>query len=184
MTWGHRRQIHPRRSEARHLAYGQTHLVATSAPRQGLRLTALAAALGVFMALVAFRGAVVQNAPQTAGVYSALGLGVNLTGLDLSNVVARVAQDGARRVLMVEGEIANPANSVRAVPPVRVALRGGDGQIVYSWAVKAPKTSLNGGEKVAFSARLAAPPAEAVETVVAFDSERPAPAKRLAGRVN
>ena len=151
--------------------------------RRGLRATVIAiAVLAGAMIGVGARETIVRHAPPLAGVYAALGLKVNLAGLDFANVAARLVQDGARRVLVIEGDIANAGARTRAIPPLRLALRSGDAQVVYSWTVKPPQAALGQGEKAAFSARLAAPPAEAVETRVDFASDNPLPAKSKANR--
>jgi hypothetical protein len=49
-----------------------------------------------------------------------------------------------------------------------LALLGEDGREIYVWTTKGPKTSLNGHERVAFRARLAAPPAGVREVLVKF----------------
>lgn len=149
-----------------------------------LLLAAIGVAMAVLMGLGLFRESVVRAAPRMASAYSALGLPVNLTGLEFSNVAARIAQDGGRRVLAVGGEIANPGGSTRAVPQVRIALNDADGGILYSWTIRPPKAKLAGGEKVAFTARLSAPPSGAFDATVDFDSEGPAPAKQIAPRAN
>lgn len=157
-----------------------------AAPPAGARLglAAVGVAMAALMGLGLFRESVVRAAPRMASAYAAFGLRVNLTGLEFSNVAARTAQDGGRRVLAVGGEIANPGGSTRAVPQVRVALSDAEGGVLYSWTIRPPKAHLSGGEKVAFTARLSAPPTGAFETTVDFDPEGPAPAKRTAPRAN
>ena len=164
-NWGNRRRMQPR-PHAR-------PAVATGARPQVRLAMAAGLAMAVFMGLAAFRETVVRAAPPMASAYAALGMRVNLVGLDFANVAARVAQDGGRRVLAVEGEIANPGGSQRVVPPVRLVLRAADGGALYSWSVKPTKAALNGGERVAFGARLAAPPADAFDAVLEFDSDSP-----------
>jgi len=48
---------------------------------------------------------------------AAIGLPVNLAGLELRDLHSRIEMDGARKVLAVEGEIANMRRESRSVPP-------------------------------------------------------------------
>ena len=53
---------------------------------------------------------------------AAIGLPVNLTGLELREVRSHIEMDGARKVLAVEGEIANTRRESRSVPPVALTV--------------------------------------------------------------
>jgi len=110
------------------------------------------------MAAIGFREKIVRAAPALAPAYAGLGLPVNLLGLELRSVRSQIAQDGDRKLLTIEGEIVNLRRDQNRVPPVALTVRGANGQAKYAWTTSAPKTRLDGGETIAFRARLASPP--------------------------
>ena len=74
-----------------------------------------------------------------------------------------------RRFLIVDGEVTNSAAQTLAVPPLKVAIRGADGHVIYTWIAHAPRQKVEPGESAAFSARLASPPTYGADVVVEFD---------------
>lgn len=139
--------------------------------------------------LIAMRERIVRIAPPMASAYRALGLRVNLAGLELRDVHSRIVMDGARRVLVTEGEIVNVRREPNKVPPLTLAVRGPNGLDRYAWTAPTPKSRLEPGEKVAFRARLASPPEDGAEVLVRFAKleekkppAEPASAKSLAKR--
>ena len=121
------------------------------------------------MTAVAARATIVSIAPATATIYAGVGLPVNLLGLSIAKVHATVAQqtEGPGE-LVISGEIENLRDAKTSLPNLRLALRGEDGREIYVWTAKGPKTSLNAHERVAFRARLAAPPAGVRDVLVKF----------------
>lgn len=140
-------------------------------PAAASRLPLIAAIVAVVlgaMALIGLREKIVRIAPPAAALYSAIGLKVNLAGLELRGVSSKIVTEGARKVLTVEGEIVNLRREANRVPPVTLSVRGADGQAKYAWTTQAPKTRLEAGEKVMFRARLASPPADGADVLVRF----------------
>jgi len=130
------------------------------------------------MALIGLREKIVRVAPRAAAPYAALGLPVNIDGLAFADVRSRVEMEGTRKALVVEGEIVNLRRDANSLPPLALSVRGADGQDKYAWTARAPKARLEGGEKVAFRARLAAPPEDGAEVLVRFaQNENEAKAK-------
>ncbi|HEY8262354.1 MAG TPA: hypothetical protein VIG55_14165 [Methylosinus sp.] len=139
--------------------------------RRASRLPVIAAAIAVMlgvMGLIGMRERIVRLAPGAASLYSAAGLKVNLSGLDLRGVTSKIAADGDRKVLTVEGEIVNLRQEANRVPKVALAVRGPDGRDRYVWTETPPKTKLAAGETMAFRARLASPPADGTDVMVRF----------------
>jgi hypothetical protein len=133
-----------------------------------LIFAAIVATLIGAMALVALREKIVRIAPRAAAAYAAIGLPVNVLGLELSGLRSHVEPEGARKALLVEGWIVNLRGDPNPLPPLVLALRGADGQDKYAWTTRAPKARLEGGEKVTFHARLASPPEDGVEVLAHF----------------
>ncbi len=145
----------------------------SAAPPPKDRLPGWAAVVAILMgvsALIALREKIVDVAPPAARVFAAIGLPVNLAGLELREVHSHIEMDGARKVLAVEGEIANMRRESRPVPPVALIVRGEDGQAKYAWTTRAAKSRLEPGETIAFRARLASPPESGADVLVRFSS--------------
>lgn len=129
---------------------------------------ALTAVLAGGMAAVAARAAIVAAVPAAGGLYAAIGLPVNPLGLAIRDVVARLGAGGDKSLLAVEGSIVNLRGQPAAAPNLRIALRAADGRELYVWTTRPPKDRLAGAERIPFVARLAAPPADAVDALVKF----------------
>ena len=136
-------------------------------PRPGLpaAILVLAAAMA---ALLAGRSEIVRHAPQTASLYAAIGMPVNLRRLDFDGVkTVRENHDGVP-VLVVEGNIVSNAATPVDVPQLHFAIRNPGGLEIYSWTASPDRPMLSPGEQMAFRSRLAAPPAESSEVMVRF----------------
>jgi hypothetical protein len=137
--------------------------------RPARQLLMVGVAIGVTMAAVGLRRAIVQLAPRTASLFELVGLTTNPTGLDIGRVSASIIADGSRRILVVDGDVANASSETRTIPAMQVAVRSSDGQLLYVWSTKPPRQKLAPGESAAFSARLASPPTDGADVVVEFD---------------
>jgi predicted Zn finger-like uncharacterized protein len=129
---------------------------------------ALALVLALAVGLVAGRAGVVQAFPRSAALYARVGLPVNLRGLEFRAVRAETEPVPGGTVLLVEGEVVGAARGEAAVPAIAIALRGADGQALYTWTVDPPRETVSEGEAARFKARLASPPADAREVLVQF----------------
>lgn len=156
--WGDPRQVaHPIQRAPRH------------SRRPSFTAAALAAVIGV-MALIGMREKVVSVLPTAAAIYAAVGLPVNLAGLELRGVHSRIVMEGERKVLAIEGEIVNLRREANQVPPVALTVRAENGQGKYAWTTRVPKSRLEPGEAIAFRARLASPPEGGSDVLVRFAS--------------
>ncbi|MDO8878819.1 MAG: DUF3426 domain-containing protein [Pseudolabrys sp.] len=133
------------------------------------RWTAVILVLFAFnVALIGARSEVVRYLPQTASLFAAVGLPVNLRNLKFDKVrIVKEAQDGVN-ILIVEGVIANTANKPTEVPRLRFSARNATGQEVYTWTALPRRSLLGPNETVEFQSRLAAPPADATDVMVRF----------------
>ncbi len=147
-------------------------------PAMAPRLRAVAGLLAILAVLVAAgsavwgRAHVVRMVPATAALYAAVGLPVNLRGIEFRRVRSELVGVGAETFLIVEGEVANISGRDAPVPPIEIGLRGAEGQMLYTWSNDPPLQSLASGDAVPFRARLAAPPAEARQVLVRFAPAR------------
>ena len=136
--------------------------------RRAGKVFAVFLALGCAMGAIAARAAIVRAVPPTARIFAAIGLPVNLRGLALDNVRTNIFDSGDRKVLIVEGAIANLRDQATETPNMRIALRGPNKQELYVWTAPAPKARLGPNEQVAFRTRLAAPPEGVSDVQVRF----------------
>ncbi|WP_423066358.1 zinc-ribbon domain-containing protein [Devosia sp. CN2-171] len=141
-----------------------------------LRAIRLAAVL-LLVAVVAggywFRTEIVRLVPDMAGVYSALGLGVNVIGLEFSDVSTVMTRRGPDGVLSVIAKIRAVEPRRVSVPPVVVTLLDDHGTAVYQWSVMPAAGDIAPGEALDFTAELASPPATATQLKLGFAEGRP-----------
>ena len=136
--------------------------------RRSSRWTALILVLFAFnVALIGARSEVVRF-PQTASLFAAVGLPVNLRNLKFENMrISKEAQEGLSS-LVVEGTIVSVTNRQTEVPRLRFAARDSAGQEVYTWMALPGRSTLGPGETLDFRSRFVSPPANAVDVVVRF----------------
>ncbi|MBI4367474.1 MAG: DUF3426 domain-containing protein [Deltaproteobacteria bacterium] len=145
--------------------------------RRSSRWTAIILLLFAFnVALIGARSEVVRYLPQTASLFAAIGLPVNLRQLKFENVrISKLGQDGVN-MLVIEGTIVSTAGHPTEVPRLRFAARTASGQEVYTWTALPSRSILGPGESVPFSSRLASPPADASDVMVRFFNSQDAAA--------
>jgi len=137
--------------------------------RRSSRWTAIVLVLfSINVALIGARDEVVRYLPQTASLFAAIGLPVNLRHLKFENVrISKETQDGVN-ILIVDGSVVSTANKPVSVPRLRFAARSATGQEVYTWTALPSRSILGPGESIDFHSRLASPPADATDVMVRF----------------
>lgn len=133
------------------------------------RLALITAVLAVLLAVaMGSRTSIVRAIPDLAGLYAAIGLPVNLRGLEFRGITtASEMQDGIT-VLVIEGEVVNITRQPVELPRLRLAILGPEQRELYSWTSMLPRSILADGERIAFRSRLASPPEEGREILVRF----------------
>lgn len=133
----------------------------------------LAAAFAAVLALLVFeRYNIVRLMPQTAVLYSAVGLPINLRGLVFEDVKTATEMQDAVPVLVIEGVIHNVTKHDVDVPRLRFAMRNSAGADIYSWIAAPERSQLTPGGVMGFRTRLASPPAESHSAYVRFVQRR------------
>lgn len=137
--------------------------------RRASRWTAIVLVLFAFnVALIGARSEVVRYLPQTASLFAAIGLPVNLRQLDFQDVrITRETENGVS-ILMVNGKVVSKASKPLEVPRLRFAARTASGQEIYTWTARPERSILPPGETMEFHTSLAKPPAEATDVMVRF----------------
>jgi len=137
--------------------------------RRSSRWTALILVLFAFnVALVGARSEVVRFFPQTASLFAAVGLPVNLRHLKFENMrISKETQEGLS-ALVIEGTIVSVASKATEVPRLRFAARDTAGQEIYTWNALPSRSILGPGEKLEFRSRFVSPPPNATDVMVRF----------------
>jgi predicted Zn finger-like uncharacterized protein len=130
------------------------------------------ALLAINLALIGWRADVVRWLPQTASLYAAVGLPVNLRGLSFSDIDTRRETKDGVQVLVVEGFIRNETRRTAQVPRLRLSVRNGRGQEIYSWTALPARNAIPAGAVLPFRSRLASPPPETHQVLVRFFNKR------------
>jgi predicted Zn finger-like uncharacterized protein len=127
---------------------------------------------GILAALLNWRTTVVRFVPQTAALFSVIGLPVNLRGLSFDDIKTSVETHEGVSVLVVEGTIANLTRQPMELPRLRFAVRNAAGYEVYAWTALPGQPVLASGDRAPFRSRLASPPADAQDIIVRFFTRR------------
>ena len=107
--------------------------------------------------------------PQSAGVYSSLGLKVNASGIDFRQVDYRRETEDGQVVLAVSGMIVNAGSRQLPVPQtVRVTLSDVSNHELYHWTFVPGVSTLKPGAVAKFRTRLSSPPAGTSNAEVRF----------------
>ncbi len=139
----------------------------------GLFLFSVVLSVGVIL----MREPIVRAAPNMAGLYSVVGLNVNLRGLEFNDLRTFQEYEKGGVVLIVEGRITNTRERSTHVPALFLALRSSDAQEVYTWTVEPRVRRIPAGQYLRFSTRVASPPEIATDVHVSFIDRNNNPAK-------
>jgi predicted Zn finger-like uncharacterized protein len=134
--------------------------------------TAILVLIAINAALIVRRADVVRWAPQTASLYSAIGLPVNLRGLVFTDLTTKKEIEDGVQVLVVEGTIVSDTSRAAEVPRLRFGVRNEAGREIYSWTALPDRKVLPPGETMPFRSLLATPPREGRDVVVRFFNRR------------
>lgn len=127
--------------------------------------------LGIGYAAVRYREEIAMIWPQSAGVYSSLGLKIKARGISLDHVTYHRENENGQTVLSVTGDIVNSGTRELPVPQnILVTLSDNDHHELYHWTFTPKVQTLKPGQSSAFSTRLASPPAAARHLEVRFAS--------------
>jgi predicted Zn finger-like uncharacterized protein len=122
--------------------------------------------------LVGWRTDVVRLMPQTAPLFAAIGLPVNLRGLAFEDVTTSIEASENVPVLLVKGRITNISRQPHDVTRLRFGMRNAAGNEVYAWTSLPARGTLAPGDSEPVETRLASPPADGQSVVVRFFTRR------------
>ena len=129
----------------------------------------IAVVLLIGLSAVRYRQEITVIWPQSAGVYSSLGMKVNVSGVDFARVDYHRENEDGQVVLAVTGQIVNNGTRELPVPQsVRVTLSDNANHKLYHWNFTPSAQSLQPGKSIPFLTRLSSPPAAARHLEVRF----------------
>jgi predicted Zn finger-like uncharacterized protein len=118
-----------------------------------------------------FRRQIATIWPQSASLYSALGMKAQTSGLDIQNYAsARVSENG-QPVLVVSGTVANTGAHELPVPQLRAALTDEESRELYHWTFMPGVMTLKPGQSTRFRSRLTNPPGGGSHVELRFAKE-------------
>lgn len=129
----------------------------------------IAVVLLIGLSAVRYRQEITVIWPQSAGVYSSLGMNVNAHGIDFTDVDYHRESEDGQVVLAVTGRIVNKGARELPVPQnMRVTLSDASNHELYHWNFAPGIQTLKAGQSSAFHTRLSNPPATARHLEVRF----------------
>jgi predicted Zn finger-like uncharacterized protein len=120
--------------------------------------------------MVAFRQDVAEVWPRSASAFAALGLDVNVYGLEFYDLAVERDYDGATPILVVSGEVRNIGRDAKQVPPVRISLRDTRSHEIFELVNVVTNQPVESGASVPFQIRVENPPDDAVDLEATFAS--------------
>jgi predicted Zn finger-like uncharacterized protein len=136
--------------------------------RRVARVASAVVLLGLLAGSYFGRVQVVEQFPAMAGVYAAIGLPVNVIGLEFDRLATlRTLREG-KEVLVVSAQIVGLQKAPVAVPAVVVTLIDGAGNGIYEWSVTPDVRDMMAGERATFETQLPLPPLDAVSVRLSF----------------
>jgi predicted Zn finger-like uncharacterized protein len=120
--------------------------------------------------MVVMRQDVAELWPRSASAFAALGLDVNVYGLEFYDLAVERAFDGPTPILLVTGEVRNIGRDDKLLPPVRISLRDSQSHEIFEIVQAVSETPLNAGAATPFQIRVENPPADAVDLEATFAS--------------
>lgn len=141
---------------------------AARARRQRGWVMLAAAVLAPFIAALIEPEAVVAAAPAAVRLYQAIGMKVNIYGLELRKVERQHMIVEGARILAIKGEIVNISDEDRKVPSLRLTLKDAGHGEVYAWTIDSGVRPLRPGEATSFTTRVASAPEAAREVEIRF----------------
>jgi hypothetical protein len=120
--------------------------------------------------MVAFRQDVAELWPRSASAFAALGLDVNVYGLEFYHLSVEREFEGPTPILLVSGEVRNIGRDDKLVPPVRISLRDTRSHEIFELVNVITDQPIAAGASTPFQIRIENPPSDAVDLEATFAS--------------
>lgn len=134
-------------------------------------LLCLVLVLLLLTGLILLRNEVARAVPSAVAVFENLGFPVTVqSGLEIRNLTYRRVEENGIVSLVVQGEVANVATTMRSLPALRVGLQDAARTEIDFGLFDLPQRILEAGRTMEFEVRLVDPPSSARTFRVNFDS--------------
>lgn len=128
------------------------------------------AAIGAGVGAVGLREDVVQVWPETASAYAALGLGVNLYGLEINDLTVAQEFEGGETVYVVRGAVTNIGGEDKPAPLLRFGLRDSAAAEIHHQLADLQGRTVPAGGRLTFAFRLDGPVDRAADLEATFEN--------------
>jgi predicted Zn finger-like uncharacterized protein len=140
--------------------------------RRTARLAAFVLLVSILVLGFSLRTDLVRWYPSLAGFYSAIGVPVNIIGLEFENEKTLMSYRNGKQVMLITGRVRSISDFTVKVPPVLVSLVDASGAAVYEWSVTLKASEMDPGDILDFSTEVSAPPPGAVTVRLSFTNPR------------
>lgn len=123
---------------------------------------------GIFAAGAAARDPLARIWPQSASLFTAAGLEVNIYGLIIEDVQTTRTSTPLGEAIKVSGVVRNLRSQVQQTPPVRILWRDKQGRLLSDSLGHPEKSSLGGGKLTRFESTISGPATRAAMVEVRF----------------
>ena len=137
-------------------------------PRLPRGVAACVAGLALLSVTIEARAQVVRLVPRAAALYAAVGMKVNLRGLEFRDIGPRRVDPSSPEVT-ISGEIRNVSERRVRVPRLAFEIRDAAGMSLVTWTEKAPAKLVGAGRTLAFASAPHAIPQESRTVLVRFE---------------
>jgi predicted Zn finger-like uncharacterized protein len=151
-----------RQQQAERIRKERTRATVVTWGATGLAVCATAAGV------VAVRQDVAELWPESASAFTALGLDVNVYGLEIMDLQVSRDFDGATPIVIVTGEVRNIGGDQKPSPPLRLTLRDEHANPVFEIVQALPVGDISPGAATPFAIRIENPPLNAVDLEASF----------------
>lgn len=111
---------------------------------------------------------IVRLVPELAAIYSAIGLRVNIVGLEFEDIKTLMSLRQGKNVILVTAKIRSATTKPVAVPLVLVTLLDDAGSVLLEWTVQPQGNEMAPGDVMDFSSEVSSPPAGATRVRLSF----------------
>ncbi len=144
-------------------------------PLARLRRTARLAALVLLVSMLvlgfSLRTDLVLWFPSLAGLYAAVGLPVNVVGLEFQDSKTINTLREGKMVMQITARIRSISSRTVPVPPILVSLLNDKGTAIYEWTVAPSSNEMEPGEVMDFRTEVNSPPEGAVAVRLSFTTK-------------
>lgn len=140
--------------------------------RRAVRVIGASILAVVFIGSIFMRESLVRSFPDLAGIYEPIGLGVNIIGLEFSDVKTLRSLRNGVEVMEISAGIKSVSSRQISVPPIIVTLLDDQGNSVFEWSVTARAAIMLPGEWIEFETQLTSPPAQSSVVQLMFEDTK------------